>query len=107
MSSTLSLAFRKDRSAFHLPSLNTGEGDTPIKYHPAPSRNEIAVVQPVLVKHVEGELLTAVAFIPRHLITSTKNGHLKLWIRPLVLRTLKGKRSPQQHGSAPKVIDVN
>ncbi|KAL0571051.1 hypothetical protein V5O48_010906 [Marasmius crinis-equi] len=85
MSSTLSLsAFRRDRSAFHLP-----EGDpdsTPVKYHPAPSRNEVAVVQPVLVKHMDGELLSAVSFIPRHLVTSTKNGHLKLWIRPLALR---------------------
>ncbi|ESK94167.1 catabolite repression protein crec [Moniliophthora roreri MCA 2997] len=107
MSSTLSLAFRKDRSAFHLPSLNTGDGNTPIKYHPAPSRNEIAVVQPVLVKHIDGELLAALTFVPRHLVTSTKNGHLKLWIRPLALRTLKGKRSPQLQGNVPRATDVN
>ncbi|KAJ3763077.1 WD40 repeat-like protein [Lentinula raphanica] len=91
------------------------------KYHPAPSRNEIAVVQPVLVKNLQSSLPsslatstnttaagasnttssssstssstpvsdplpTAIAFLPKHLLTSTKNGLVKLWIRPLVLK---------------------
>ncbi|KAJ8087969.1 hypothetical protein PM082_013520 [Marasmius tenuissimus] len=110
MSSTLSLsAFRRDRSAFHLPE---GDGDsTPVKYHPAPSRNEIAVVQPVLVKQIEGELLTSVAFIPRYLVTSTKVGHLKVWIRPLALRPSRHMKEGTNktlhvHGN-PRTIDVN
>jgi len=51
MSSTISLAFRRDRSALFLPSLGSlgVDGKTSPRYHPAPSRNEIAVVQPVLV----------------------------------------------------------
>jgi catabolite repression protein CreC len=51
MSSTISLAFRRDRSALYLPSPTVpgADGNTSPRYHPAPSRNEIAVVQPVLV----------------------------------------------------------
>lgn len=105
MSSTISLAFRRDRSALYLPSINSpGVDDNPLpRYHPAPSRNEIAVVQPVLVrlhdcsffryltrfqqiKHMEGDLLISIAFLPRCILTSTKVGHLKLWVRPLALR---------------------
>ena len=48
MGSMTSLAFRRDRSALHLPSAD--ENPSP-RYHPAPSRNEIAVVQPVLVSY--------------------------------------------------------
>jgi hypothetical protein len=51
MSSTISLAFRRDRSAQYLPSgISQGTDEAPSpRYHPAPSRNEIAFVQPVLV----------------------------------------------------------
>ncbi|KAG7092811.1 hypothetical protein E1B28_009127 [Marasmius oreades] len=105
MSSTLSLsAFRRDRSAFHLPE---GDGEVTPKYHPAPSRNEVAVVQPVLVKHMEGEILSAVAFLQRHLVTSTKNGYLKLWIRPLALRPPRHlKERTLQLPGLPKAVDV-
>jgi len=53
MSSSLSLAFRRDRSAQYLPSMNSPglDGTSSTRYHPAPSRNEIAVVQPVLVSY--------------------------------------------------------
>ncbi|KAJ3786895.1 WD40 repeat-like protein [Lentinula aff. detonsa] len=88
------------------------------RYHSAPSRNEIAVVQPVLVKNlhsppsslitstntsavgaptttsssssssasIQDPLPTAIAFLPKHLLTSTKNGLVKLWVRPLALK---------------------
>jgi len=51
MSSTISLAFRRDRSAQFLPSsVSQGMDEAPSpRYHSAPSRNEIAFVQPVLV----------------------------------------------------------
>ncbi|KAK0497094.1 hypothetical protein EDD18DRAFT_1319942 [Armillaria luteobubalina] len=92
MSSTISLAFKRDRSTLYLPSPSTEDKPYP-RYHPAPSRNEIAVVQPVLVKQVEGELLADVAFLPRSLMTATKTGHVKLWIRPLALRPRHPRRT--------------
>ncbi|KIK58319.1 hypothetical protein GYMLUDRAFT_45534 [Collybiopsis luxurians FD-317 M1] len=70
----------------------SGPGLGSPKYHPAPSRNEIAVVQPVLVKHLltssnpPDPLPTAIAFLPKHVLTSTKNGIVKLWVRPLALK---------------------
>jgi catabolite repression protein CreC len=35
------------------------------------------------VKQLEGELLSAAAFLPRYLITANKIGLVRLWIRPL------------------------
>lgn len=87
MSSTISLAFRRDRSAQHLPSVGSlGADVSSPRYHPAPSRNEIAVLQPVLIKQLDCDLLTTIQFLPRCILTSTKGGHIKLWIRPLALR---------------------
>jgi hypothetical protein len=88
MSSSLSLAARRrtdalaaDHSTPFLPPPGA-EGPLP-RYHSAPSRNEVAIVQPVLVKQLENDILTAIAFLPRWLLTGTKVGHVKLWIRPL------------------------
>lgn len=57
MSSTLSLALRRrdpaEGSTLHLPPPATSPivpGEEPSKYHPAPARNEVAIVQPVLVR---------------------------------------------------------
>uniref|UniRef100_D8PVB9 Uncharacterized protein n=1 Tax=Schizophyllum commune (strain H4-8 / FGSC 9210) TaxID=578458 RepID=D8PVB9_SCHCM len=88
MSSTVSLGLRRDKSALYLPSLgSTGvDGSPSPRYHPAPARNDVAVVQPVLVKHLEGDLLGHISFIPRCILTSTRSGHIRLWIRPLALR---------------------
>ncbi|KAG2020119.1 catabolite repression protein creC [Coprinopsis cinerea AmutBmut pab1-1] len=98
MSSSLSLSFRRDRSVPYLPGLGSaGLDNNPLpRYHPAPSRNEVAVVQPVLVKQLEGDLLSAVQFLPKSLLTCTKVGHIKLWVRPLALkpRSKGGKAQP-------------
>ncbi|TFK30213.1 WD40 repeat-like protein [Coprinopsis marcescibilis] len=92
MSSTLSLSFRRDRSAPYLPGADSSNNPLP-RYHPAPSRNEIAVVQPVLVKQLDGDLLSSLQFLPRSILTSTKSGHIKLWVRPLALKSKsKGNR---------------
>ncbi|KAG6833065.1 hypothetical protein H0H87_011809 [Tephrocybe sp. NHM501043] len=87
MSSTLSLALRRDRPTQYDPSLHSPHPDgRSSRFHPAPSRNEVAVLQPVLIKNIEGDLLTAVSFLPRSILTATKTGLIKLWIRPLALR---------------------
>lgn len=87
MSSTVSLAFRHDRSVLHLPVHAPATEENPYpRYHPAPSRNEVPIVQPVIAKQIEGDLLADFQFLQRHLVTATKTGLLKLWIRPLALR---------------------
>ncbi|KAF8205780.1 WD40-repeat-containing domain protein [Mycena galopus ATCC 62051] len=90
MASTVSLAFRRDRSTLYL----AGGGDESRRFHPAPSRNEIAVVQPCLIKPVDGDILSTLVFMPRSILTSTKNGYIKLWIRPLALRPRMKHRTP-------------
>ncbi|KAF8643790.1 hypothetical protein AX16_008809 [Volvariella volvacea WC 439] len=108
MSSTISLAFRRDRSAPYLPSstsvgLDGGNSLRSPRYHPALSRNEVAVVQPVLIKQLEGELLTVIAFLPRSILTSTKNGHIKFWVRPLAH---KSKTQLPKNFARTPVIDI-
>lgn len=99
MASSLSLGARRrgdtltaDRSTLHLLPPPGAEGPLP-RYHPAPSRNEVAIVQPVLVKQLENDILTAIAFLPRWLLTSTKVGHVKMWIRPLLATSRKNGQS--------------
>ncbi|KAG9013240.1 hypothetical protein FRB90_006110 [Tulasnella sp. 427] len=52
------------------------------KYHPAPSRNEVAVVQPVLVKSVEGDILSSLSITPNAIFTASRPGITKVWTRP-------------------------
>ncbi|KAJ6502129.1 catabolite repression protein creC [Mycena sanguinolenta] len=89
MASTVSLAFRRDRSTLFLAG-----GDENRRFHPAPSRNEIAVVQPCLIKPIDGDILSTLVFMPRSILTSTKGGFIKLWIRPLALRPRMKHRTP-------------
>ncbi|CAL1705562.1 unnamed protein product [Somion occarium] len=101
MTSTLSLALRRrGESTVFLASLGSPGDSHLTHYHPAPSRNEVAVVQPVLIKHIEGDLLTDIAFLPRGLLTATRTGHVKFWIRPLPThpRHLKS-RNVNRHSS--------
>ena len=65
-------------------------------YHPSPSRNEVAVVQPVLVKSFDADLLTDVKFISNAVVTVNKGGLIKYWVRPLPA----SRRGSQSHPSA-------
>lgn len=101
MSSTLSLALRRrgdgaEGSTLHLPPAAHAAEDVS-KYHPAPSRNEVAAVQPVMLKHVEGDLLTDLLFTPSGILTSAKSGTSKLWVRPLALRPRAHKAKLRSH----------
>ena len=49
------------------------------RYYPAQSRNEVAIVQLVLVKQLENDATTAVTFRPRWPLTGTTAG-VKMWI---------------------------
>ena len=126
MSSTISLALRRDRSVPYLPLLNSpGLDSNPSpRYHPAPSRNEIAVVQPVLVsssnfhtnlkafmeytplqvKQLDGDLFATIQFLPRSILTATRGGNIKLWIRPLAPRSRNAKIS---RGATVDAQDLN
>ena len=99
MTSSLSLAFhRRGDSAVNLPSGATVDGKPPSHphYHPSPSRNAVAVVQPVLVKSFEVELLTDVKFISNAVVTANKGGLIKYWVRPLPA----ARRTHHRHPSA-------
>ncbi|TFY60433.1 hypothetical protein EVJ58_g5163 [Rhodofomes roseus] len=84
MTSSLSLALRRRGESTLFLSPNGAEPMP--RYHPAPSRNEVAVVQPVLVKHIGADMLTDIMFMSRGILTASRTGHIKLWIRPLVVK---------------------
>jgi hypothetical protein len=46
------------------------------------------------IKPIDNDILSTVAFLPRSILTSTKNGYIKLWIRPLALRPRMKHRQP-------------
>lgn len=86
MASSLSLAIRRrGDSIVNLPPGGLVDGKLPPlpHYHPSPSRNEVAVVQPVLVKAFDADLLTDVKFISNAVVTANKGGLIKYWVRPL------------------------
>ncbi|PCH37890.1 WD40 repeat-like protein [Wolfiporia cocos MD-104 SS10] len=86
MTSSVSLALRR-RGESTLFLSGPGGADTPLpRYHPAPSRNEVAVVQPVLVKTIGNEMLTDIVFTSKGILTASKYSLIKLWIRPLVVK---------------------
>jgi hypothetical protein len=44
------------------------------------------------VKQLDADLLTSLAFLPRALITASKAGHVRLWVRPLVMANASPRR---------------
>lgn len=80
VASTISLALRRrtEVSTLNLPV----DGVPNTTYHPAPSRNDVSVLQPIQSTSIEGDLLTRVEFTPTAVITSTRGGLLRVWSRP-------------------------
>ena len=46
------------------------------------------------MKQLDGaELLAGVSFLPRHVLTATKLGNIRLWVRPLSVGSVRTPRS--------------
>jgi hypothetical protein len=76
-------------------------------YHPAPSLTENAAVQPVRVRQLANEILTAIPFLPFWLLTDTKVAHVGSCFSPLIAalwgnghtsRTTSTRRTPRPLG---------
>lgn len=55
----------------------------------------------IQVKHIEADMLSCLTFLPRALLTATKYGHVKMWVRPLVT---PGNPRRRTHGRQPLSI---
>ncbi|KDN49018.1 hypothetical protein RSAG8_02371, partial [Rhizoctonia solani AG-8 WAC10335] len=87
LSSTLSLALRRSHGNLVAEGVHQSETD---RFHPAPSRMEVATIQPVVVKPIDGEhLLAHVSFLPSGVMTMTRTGFIKQWVRPLEAKARK------------------
>ncbi|KAJ1309513.1 hypothetical protein OPQ81_006287 [Rhizoctonia solani] len=87
LSSTLSLALRRSHGNLVAGGIHQNETD---RFHPAPSRMEVATIQPVVVKPIDGEhLLAHVSFLPSGVMTMTRTGLIKQWVRPLEAKARK------------------
>ncbi|KAH7107670.1 WD40 repeat-like protein [Auriculariales sp. MPI-PUGE-AT-0066] len=80
--SSLSLVRRHhpDPSMLALPANGDGK-----RFHAAPPRSEVASVQPAVIKVIEGDMLTAIDFLPTSVMTANKAGLVKVWVRPLAI----------------------
>lgn len=89
LSSTISLALRRrnEHSTLNLPL----DGVQTAMYHPAPSRGDVSVLQPIQTTSIEGDLLTRIEFTPTGVVTSTRSGLLRIWSRPNLPRPGHGK----------------
>ncbi|WWC88350.1 uncharacterized protein L201_003260 [Kwoniella dendrophila CBS 6074] len=75
--SSVSLNAGHSHSKSHLP--------TNVKssiFHPAPPRSEVAELQPVMARVVEGNLLTGVHMIQSSIVTVSRSAQVKFWTRP-------------------------
>ncbi|CAE6441353.1 hypothetical protein ACGC1H_004215 [Rhizoctonia solani] len=87
LSSTLSLGLRRSHGNLVAGGVYQSETD---RFHPAPSRMEVATIQPVVVKPIDGEhLLAHVSFLPSGVMTMTRAGLIKQWVRPLEVKARK------------------
>ncbi|WVW85032.1 hypothetical protein I302_107068 [Kwoniella bestiolae CBS 10118] len=51
-------------------------------FHPAPPRSEVALLQPVMARVVEGNLLTGVHMTQTSIVTVSRAAQVKFWTRP-------------------------
>lgn len=74
-----SISSQRD-SMFHLP-LSSAERSDPL-YHPAPRRDDVATLQPIMVKNLSTDLFANLYFLPDYLITLSRAGQIKSFDRP-------------------------
>ncbi|KAG9091315.1 hypothetical protein FRC06_000614 [Ceratobasidium sp. 370] len=89
LASTLSLALRRPTTTTEGGGMGSGEFE---RFHPAPSRMEVAIIQPVVVKPIEGDLLAHVSFLSSGIMTMTRTGMIKQWVRPLEAKARFGAK---------------
>jgi hypothetical protein len=64
---------------------------------------------PPQIKHVECDIMTAISFLSRALLTASKTGLVKMWVRPLTLRQRMKHKAPsenRQEGDIAKSRDI-
>ncbi|KAG8760766.1 hypothetical protein FRC14_002062 [Serendipita sp. 396] len=89
ISSTISLGLRRrnEPSTLNLPM----DGVPNMVYHPAPSRNDVSVLQPIQATSLDGDLLTRIEFTSTAVLASTRAGLLRVWSRPSAVRQAHGR----------------
>ena len=60
----------------------TAEDDGRPNFHPPPSKADVAMLQPVLARQVEGNLMSSLYMGPKTICTVSRAGSMKFWIRP-------------------------
>jgi len=114
VTSTVSLVRHRsensDRSTAHLlgtPGGTPGPSIPQSHYHPAPPRNEVALLQPVLIKPIDGDILTSVFFMSACVLTMSKGCVVKVWVRPLPARARgKGTERGDEVAGASRVREL-
>ncbi|SCZ97719.1 BZ3500_MvSof-1268-A1-R1_Chr4-3g07404 [Microbotryum saponariae] len=79
----LSLSSQRLESTGHLPISPNGTSDrTSPVYHPSPRRDDVAHLQPVMVKTLSHDLFSNVFFLPQYLLTVSRSGQIRQYDRP-------------------------
>ncbi|KDE08072.1 hypothetical protein MVLG_01772 [Microbotryum lychnidis-dioicae p1A1 Lamole] len=79
----LSLSSQRLESTGHLPISPNGTSDrTSPVYHTSPRRDDVAHLQPVMVKTLSHDLFSNVFFLPQYLLTVSRSGQIRQYDRP-------------------------
>ena len=83
-SSQLSLHRRStsELSSAHLP-LAASERDGPL-FHPPTRRDDVSVLQPIMVKNLSNDILSSLALLPEFIILGARGGQVSQYDRPPV-----------------------
>lgn len=65
----------------HLP-LSAGDRPDTAVFHPAPRRDDVALLQPVMVKALTNDLFSGLLYLPEYIITFSRAGQIKQFDRP-------------------------
>ncbi|GAA5830344.1 hypothetical protein JCM11251_001316 [Rhodosporidiobolus azoricus] len=72
-------------------------------FHPAPRRDDVSLLQPVLVKTLSNDLFTGIKILPEYVITSSRTGQVKQFDRPPVTEGLLGGLSNEFAASVVRI----
>lgn len=69
-------------SMSHLPlSAAATERSDPV-FHPAPRRDDVALLQPVMVKALSNDIFAGLFYLPEYIVTLSRSGQIKQFDRP-------------------------
>ncbi|KAI9144662.1 WD40-repeat-containing domain protein [Paraphysoderma sedebokerense] len=63
-------------------SISTVKNQNQLNIHPLAGKNEVPYLEPVMIQPIEMDPLSSIVFTSEGIVTSCRNGRVKIWCRP-------------------------